>query len=64
MSGEGSILKVRILTRFKLFGLEQAFEEEVGVDGDLVATMLSDGLSCRARDNNIRCRYNGNPAAL
>lgn len=52
-----------MLTRFKLFGLEQAFEEEVGVDCDLVATMLSDGLSCRARDNNIRCRYNGNPTA-
>ena len=27
----------------KLFGLEQTFEEEVWVDGDLVTTMLSDG---------------------
>ena len=38
-----NILKVRIITRFKLFGLEQAFEEEVGVDDDLVVAMLSDG---------------------
>ena len=43
MSGAGSILKVRIITRFKLFGLEQTFEEEVGVDGDLVVAMLGDG---------------------
>lgn len=48
-----NILKVRIITRFKLFGLEQAFEEEVGVDGDLVVAMLSDGARHAASGNDV-----------
>ena len=47
------ILKFRIITRFKLFGLEQAFEEEVGVDGDLVVAMLSDGARHAAGGNDV-----------
>ena len=50
---QGNILKFRIRTRFKLFGLEQAFEEEVGVDGDLVTTMLSDGARHAASGNDV-----------
>ncbi len=48
-----NILKVRIITRFKLFGLEEAFEEEVGVDGDLVTTMLSDGARHATSGNDV-----------
>ena len=48
-----NILKVRIITRFKLFCLEQAFEEEVGVDGDLVTAMLSDGARHAASGNDM-----------
>ena len=48
-----NILKVRIITRFKLFGLEEAFEEEVGVDGYLVVAMLSDGARHAAGGNDV-----------
>ena len=48
-----NILKVRIITRFKSLGLEEAFEEEVGVDGDLVVAMLSDGARHAASGNDV-----------
>ncbi|SHM35103.1 hypothetical protein SAMN04488494_1761 [Xylanibacter ruminicola] len=48
-----NILKVRIITRFKLFSLEEAFEEEVGVDGDLVVAMLSDGARHATSGNDV-----------